>query len=124
MNSSLGDFEVDLSAEFLNIKMKLNKLLSMQPGSILEIGDILDTSIFLVSQDKIIAMGELVVVDNKLALTIKDVFLKNPYLKEDTSQLRVEHPSIKPINSDTVSDPFAEPATEEEFSISNNSTDF
>lgn len=71
----LGDFELEVEAEFKDVRMKLNELLSLEAGNILEIGKISDRDVLLVSQGKTIARGELVAVNDKFGMLVKEVFI-------------------------------------------------
>ncbi|MDX1919118.1 MAG: FliM/FliN family flagellar motor switch protein [Candidatus Caenarcaniphilales bacterium] len=71
----LSDFPVDVKAEFKDVKMTLKDLFSLQSGWVLPIDQIADNELYLTSQGKTIAKGELVVAGNKFGILIKEVYL-------------------------------------------------
>jgi flagellar motor switch/type III secretory pathway protein FliN len=71
----LGDFPVEVKAEFKDVKMTLKDLFALQSGWVLPIDQVAENELFLTSQGKTIAKGELVVAGNKLGILIKEIFL-------------------------------------------------
>ncbi len=93
--NALGDFQIEVKAEFRDIKMRLNELTALQNGQILDISDLIENQIFLVSQDKTVAKGQLVIVNDKFGVLIEEIFLNNP------TKTKKENIFIKPSNIKT-----------------------
>ncbi|MFN5538495.1 MAG: FliM/FliN family flagellar motor switch protein [Candidatus Melainabacteria bacterium] len=72
----LSNFPVELRAEFRDVKVTLKEILALQSGSVLSIDRVTNGELFLTSQGKPIAKGELVVAGDKFGILIKEVFLK------------------------------------------------
>jgi len=71
----LSDFPVEVKVEFREVKMTLKDLFALQSGWVLPIDQVTDNELFLTSQGKTIAKGELVVAGNKFGILIKEVLL-------------------------------------------------
>jgi flagellar motor switch protein FliN/FliY len=76
----LGDFPVEIKAEFKDVKMTLKDLFSLQSGWVLPLDQVVENELILTSQGKTIAKGELVVAGNKFGIMIKEVLLNSPKL--------------------------------------------
>jgi len=74
-NDVLSDFPVEVKVEFREVKMTLKDLFALQSGWVLPIDQVTDNQLFLTSQGKTIAKGELVVAGNKFGILIKEVLL-------------------------------------------------
>ena len=54
-------------------EMPINEILSLGPGSIIEVGHLVDEPVELLVNDKLIARGDVVVVDEKFGLRITEI---------------------------------------------------
>ena len=75
---ALGKFKINVNAEFRNIKLRLEKILALKEGNLLELDEIVNSELYLVSQGKTIAKGDLVVINNKFGMVIKEILLDQP----------------------------------------------
>ncbi len=70
---SLSDVPVKISAVLGNAKMQLRSLLNLGRGAVIEldrnVGDAVDIHV----NNKLVAKGEVVIVDNKIGVTVTDV---------------------------------------------------
>ena len=72
----LGDNQVPSSenVERLGkVDIPLSEILSFGPGSIIEVGHLIDEPVELLVNDKLIARGDVVVVDEKFGLRITEI---------------------------------------------------
>jgi flagellar motor switch protein FliN/FliY len=71
--NSLSDVPVKISAVLGNAKMQLRSLLNLGRGAVIEldrnVGDAVDIHV----NNKLVAKGEVVIVDNKIGVTVTDV---------------------------------------------------
>lgn len=74
-NDMLSNFPIEVKAEFREVKITLKDLFALQSGWVLPIEQITENELFLTSQDKTIARGELVISGDKFGVLIKEVFL-------------------------------------------------
>jgi flagellar motor switch protein FliN/FliY len=61
------------TARLGRVEMPLRDILNLGPGSIVEIGHMVDEPIELLVNDKVIARGEVVLVDEKFGLRITEI---------------------------------------------------
>ncbi len=67
------DIRLLATARLGRVEMPLGDILSLGPGSILEVGHLVDEPIELLINDKLIARGDVVVVDEKFGLRITEI---------------------------------------------------
>lgn len=67
------DIRLLATARLGRVEMPLSDVLSLGPGSILEIGHLVDEPVELLINDKLIARGDVVVVDEKFGLRITEI---------------------------------------------------
>ncbi len=70
------DIELTATARLGRIEMPIGEILSLGPGSILEVGQMIDDPVDLYVNDKLIARGDVVVVDEKFGLRITEIVSK------------------------------------------------
>ncbi len=78
----LSNFPIEVKAEFRNVKITLKDLFALQSGWVLPIEQVTENELFLTSQDKTIARGELVISGDKFGILIKEVFLNQSQTEE------------------------------------------
>ena len=66
--------QVDMSAEFEKIKMPLGELRQISKGLIIDLADVYQNTITLKVENNAIAKGELVIIDDKYGVLIKEIF--------------------------------------------------
>jgi flagellar motor switch protein FliN/FliY len=67
------DIRLVVRARLGRIEMPINEILALGPGSIVEVGRMLDEPVDLLVNDKLIARGDVVVVDEKFGLRITEI---------------------------------------------------
>jgi flagellar motor switch protein FliN/FliY len=77
----LCDIELDATLQFGSREMALREVLELGPGDVVELDRHISDSVELVVGDKIVARGEVVIVNGNFALRVSDVA---------TPQLRLE----------------------------------
>jgi flagellar motor switch/type III secretory pathway protein FliN len=68
------NIQVELGAEFDKVKITLGELKSIEEGSVVEISAVYDNKISLKVEEKTIAKGELVIINDRYAVKIDEVF--------------------------------------------------
>ena len=86
------DIQVDASAEFQKIKMTLGDLKQISNGVVIDIDDVFKGKINLVVEDKIVAKGDLVIINDKYGVRIDEV-IPSAHSQKQTEQV----PQIKTI---------------------------
>jgi flagellar motor switch protein FliN/FliY len=67
------DIRLTASARLGRVDMQIADILSLGPGSIIEVGHLVDEPVELLVNDKLIARGDVVVVDEKFGLRITEI---------------------------------------------------
>lgn len=67
------DIELTAVARLGKVNILLSEILNFRPGSIIEVGHLVDEPVELLVNDKLIARGDVVVVDEKFGLRITEI---------------------------------------------------
>ena len=67
------DIQLRAVARLGRVEMPIGDILNLGPGSIIEVGHLVDEPVELLINDKIIARGDVVVVDEKFGLRITEI---------------------------------------------------
>jgi flagellar motor switch protein FliN/FliY len=70
---SLSHMPVQVSVVLGRSKIKLNDLLQMAPGSVIELDKNVNDLVEIFVNEKLIARGEIVVVEDKVGVTIREI---------------------------------------------------
>ena len=77
-NENVGNIwdniQVDISAEFDNVKISLGEIKQISEGLVIDIGSIYENKVFLKVENKVIADGELVIVNDRYGVKINQIF--------------------------------------------------
>ena len=78
-NSNLWDsIQVDMSAEFDKVKVPLGELKSIEEGLIVDLCSVYDNKVSLKVSGKLVASGELVIINDRFGVRIEKVSDSNP----------------------------------------------
>lgn len=78
-NSNLWDsIQVDMSAEFDKVKVPLGELKSIEEGLIVDLCSVYDNKVSLKVSGKLVASGELVIINDRFGVRIEQVADSNP----------------------------------------------
>ncbi len=67
------DIQLEATARLGRVGMPVSEILNLGPGSIIEVGHLVDEPVELLINDKLVARGDVVVVDEKFGLRITEV---------------------------------------------------
>ena len=67
------DIRLVATARLGRVDMPISEILALGPGSIIEVGHLVDEPVELLINDKLIARGDVVVVDEKFGLRITEI---------------------------------------------------
>lgn len=65
---------VDVSAEFEKVKMTLGEIKTISEGSVIDLASVYENKVFLKVETKPVAAGELIIINDKYAVRVTDVF--------------------------------------------------
>ena len=104
-NTNLWDsIEVEMSARFDTVKITLGELKSIEEGLVVDLTSIYDNKVTLSVEDKPIARGELVIVNDRYGVKVEEVIAQMPAKESAAGQ------SVQPADIDGQA---AEPAVEQ-----------
>lgn len=88
--------EVEMSAEFDAVKITLGELKKIEDGTVVDLTSIYDNKVTLKVEDKIIARGELVIINDRYGVKITEVTAQQPM------QQAAQQPTQEPDQTDSV----------------------
>jgi flagellar motor switch protein FliN/FliY len=71
------DVPLQISAVLGRAKMKINQIVKLSRGSVIELDRKVGDSVDIFVNDRIVAKGEIVLVDNKIAVTLTELVKTN-----------------------------------------------
>ena len=70
------DIQIEINAEFEKVKMTIGELKQISQGQIIDLGSIFDNEISLFVEDKKVAKGELIIINDRYAVKLNEVLSK------------------------------------------------
>ena len=94
--------QVDIGAEFEKVKLTLGELKQISEGLVVDIGSVYDNKIDLKVEDKIVASGELVIINDRYGVRINQVFTEEPenQYEEDIQPQQEENYSVENLEDE------------------------
>lgn len=116
LSQNLWDnIQVEMGAEFDKVKITLGELKNIEQGLVVDISSVYDNRISLLVENKVIAKGELVIVNDRYGVRIDEVFASEKNQAEQDSQFTEE--IEEPISQTPKAEEEAE-GSDEEFDYS------
>ena len=69
----IKDIRMEATARLGRVEMPIGEILSLGPGSVLEVGHLVDEPIELLINNKLVARGDVIVIDEKFGLRITEI---------------------------------------------------
>lgn len=69
----LADVDMDVTVELGRTRMKVRELLALQPGSVIELDRIAGAPVDVLVNGRLVARGEVVVVEDELGVRISEI---------------------------------------------------
>ena len=87
--------QVEIGAEFEKVKLTLGELKQISEGLVVDIGSVYDNRIDLKVEDKIVASGELVIINDRYGVKINQIFTEEKnqasrYVEDTQSEQQIE----------------------------------
>lgn len=92
------DIQIEVGAEFDKVKMTLGDLKQISKGLVIDLGTIFDSKISLLVENKVVAKGELVIINDKYGVKIDEVYSSNsaePSAQTQTQKQQAMPPETK-----------------------------
>lgn len=81
------NIQVELGAEFEKVKLSLGELKQISEGLVVDIGSVYENKIDLKVEDKIIASGELVIINDRYGVRINEIFTEEKNTASEKAQI-------------------------------------
>ena len=92
------NIQVDMGAEFEKVKITLGELKQMSEGLVVDIGSVYENKIDLKVENKIIASGELVIINDRYGVRIDEIYTDSDEKEPDADEA-VHSPEEQPSDS-------------------------
>ena len=100
-NTNLWDsIQVDMSAEFDKVKLTLGELKSIEEGLIVDLCSVYDNKISLKVGGKLVANGELVIINDRFGVKIEEVKASEEASAEETQEVFEEETAVNNSEED------------------------
>lgn len=105
MNNNTGTMwdviPVEITAEFESVTISLGELKQISEGVIVDVGSIYENKVFLKVENKPVASGELIIINDKYAVRVDEVFTDKPTAQQNqaptpTPQQKRPQPAAAP----------------------------
>lgn len=126
LSQNLWDnIQVEMSAEFEKVKITLGELKNIEQGLVVDISSVYDNRISLRVENKTIAKGELVIINDRYGVRIDEVFSSKqpsdqttPAAMHEDSTLAEDNENIEDHSSNMIEENHEDENTNEEFDYS------
>jgi flagellar motor switch protein FliN len=85
------DIQIEINAEFEKVKMTIGELKQISQGQIVDLGSIFDNEISLFVEDRKVAKGELIIINDRYAVRLNEV-LNNAKAATPIAQAKPQQP--------------------------------
>ncbi len=91
------DIQIEINAEFEKVKMTIGELKQITQGQIVDLGSVFDNEISLFVEDKKVAVGELIIINDRYAVKLNEILATGNVAKEtkNDAQTQGAKPDIK-----------------------------
>ena len=79
------DIQIEVNARFKKVKMTLGELKHISKGLVIDLGSVFHNEISLLVEDKTVAKGELVIINDKYAVKINEIISDTPKVQAQTA---------------------------------------
>ena len=101
--------QVDIGAEFEKVKMSLGELKQISEGLVVDIGSVYDNQIDLKVEDKIVASGELIFINDRYGVKINKIFTEEKNQASENVQYNESNENLETdLPEDSEQEPYDE----------------
>lgn len=107
LSQNLWDnIQVEMGAEFDKVKITLGELKNIEQGLVVDISSVYDNKISLKVENKVIARGELVIINDRYGVRIDEVYASETKIEENVPQMTMEEAVPAPMQEEEVKEEF------------------
>jgi len=97
------DIQIEISAEFSKVKMTIGELKQITKGQIVDLGSVFENEISLYVENKKVAKGELIIINDKYAVRLNEVLssiveketINTPKIEENKKEIQEKKPQAE-----------------------------
>ncbi len=97
--------QVEINAEFEKVKLTLGELKQISEGLVVDIGSVYDNKIDLKVEDKVVASGELIIINDRYGVKINQIFTEEKNQASQNAQQSEEYNYQEPQQMPEVEQP-------------------
>ena len=90
------DIQIEINAEFEKVKMTIGELKQITQGQIVDLGSVFDNEISLYVEEKKVAKGELIIINDRYAVRLDEVLNDNAKPKVAQQQPQPQKAQAQP----------------------------
>ena len=84
------DIQIEVNARFKKVKMTMGELKHISKGLVIDLGSVFNNEISLLVEDKTVAKGELVIINDKYAVKINEIISDTPKVSTQPQQTQAK----------------------------------
>ena len=110
------DIQIEISAEFEKVKMTIGELKQITQGQIVDLGSVFNNEISLFVEDKKVAKGELLIINDRYAVKLNEIINSSakPAVKKEIPKAEVKQAPPPPKQPAKPAAPPKPPINEDE----------
>lgn len=117
-NNLWDSIEVEMNAEFDAVKITLGELKQIEDGNVVDLTSIYNNRVTLKVEDKVIAKGELVIVNDRYGVKINEVLAQKPAITEQETVAEEDNTETTPAPETNTQSESVQDSAEDEFDYS------
>lgn len=90
------DIQIEINAEFEKVKMTIGELKQITQGQVVDLGSVFDNEISLFVEDKKVAKGELIIINDRYAVRLNEVLSSKMKENIEVQAKTTPNPAAKP----------------------------
>ena len=91
------DIQIEINAEFEKVKMTIGELKQITQGQIVDLGTVFDNEISLFVEDKIIAKGDLIIINDRYAVKLNKVYSPQTTIQKSSVEKPIPKKQENPL---------------------------
>lgn len=90
------DIQIEINAEFEKVKMTIGELKQITQGQIVDLGSIFDNEISLFVEERKVAKGELIIINDRYAVRLNEILNSDTQKETISTKIDIEQPKPQP----------------------------
>ena len=87
------DIQIEINAEFEKVKMTIGELKQITQGQVVDLGSVFDNEISLFVEDRKVAKGELIIINDRYAVRLNEILSTNTKTPPINAKIEAQQPA-------------------------------